>query len=146
MTEKNLKKEVKLKIDEETAAVEFDRFIEEMGLYFETEDMDAEELSDFNKQKGKLLRAIQTGSLSINENGEAVYSPCNKNSKSSNAITFHERTGASLMATDRSKKGHDATKMYAMMGDMCRVHQNVFAGLAGSDIKVCEAIFGFLMD
>ena len=50
------------------------------------------------------------------------------------------------MAMDGKKKGHDVKKTYAVMADMCKVHPNVFAGLAGSDIKVCEAIFALLMD
>jgi hypothetical protein len=134
------------KIAKEVAEQEFDRFVEAMDLDLDTADMDAEDLTAFNKQKSRIVGAIQRGSLVINENGEAVYTPWRPGSKHKEAITFHERTGASLMAMDGKKKNHDVAKTYAVMADMCKVHPNVFAGLVGSDVKVCEALFALLMD
>lgn len=130
----------------EVAEEEFDRFADEMDLDLDTSAMDAEDLTAFNKQKGRLVRAIERGSLAINENGEAVYTPQNPGSKHHDPITFHERTGASLMAMDGKKKGHDVAKTYAVMADMCKVHPSTFAGLKGTDVKVCEALFALLMD
>lgn len=130
----------------EVAEEEFDRFADEMDLDLDTSTMDAEDLTAFNKQKGRLVRAIERGSLVINENGEAVYTPQNPGSKHHDPITFHERTGASLMAMDGKKKGHDVAKTYAVMADMCKVHPSTFAGLKGTDVKVCEALFALLMD
>ena len=134
------------KIDAETAQVEFDRFTDSMDLDFDTGLMDSEDLTAFTKQKTRILLAIQGGSLVINDNGEAVYTPSRPGSKHTEAITFHERTGASLMAMDGKKKNHDVAKTYAVMADMCRVHPSVFAGLVGTDVKVCEALFALLMD
>ena len=133
-------------VAKEVAEQEFERFAEEMDLDLDTSSMDAEDLKAFNKQKNRIIRAIERGHLVINENGEAVYTPNNNRSKQGDPITFHERTGASLMAMDGKKKGHDVAKTYAVMADMCKVHPNVFAGLAGTDVKVCEALFALLMD
>lgn len=130
----------------EVAEAEFDRFADEMDLDLDTSQMDAEDLAQFGKQKRRILRAIERGNLVISEKGEAVYTPCNARSKSSDPVTFHERTGASLMAMDGKKKNYDVAKTYAVMAEMCKVHPNVFAGLAGSDVKICEAIFALLMD
>ncbi len=134
------------KIDAETAAVEFDRFVDAMDLDLYTGDLDSEDKTALNKHKSRVIRAIQQGSLVVNDNGEATYTPCRPGSKHSDPIVFHERTGASLMAMDGKKKNHDVSKMYVVMGDMCRVHPNVFAGLVGTDVKVCEALFALLMD
>lgn len=133
-------------IDLETAQADFDRFVEAMDLDVDTADLDAEDLTAFNKQKNRVTRAIQNGSLVINEKGEAVYTPCRPGSIHSDAITFHERTGASLMAMDGKKKNYDVAKTYAIMANMCSVHPSVFAGLVGTDVKVCEALFALLMD
>jgi len=133
-------------VAKEVAEQEFNRFAEEMDLDLDTSAMDAEDLTAFNKQKNRIVRAIERGHLVINENGEAVYTPTNNRSKHADPITFHERTGASLMAMDGKKKGHDVAKTYAVMADMCKVHPNVFAGLVGTDVKVCEALFALLMD
>ena len=134
------------KVDKETAEVEFERFVEAMDLDLDTSIMDDEDKTAFTKTKNRLLRAIQKGSLVFNEDGEAVYTPSNSKSKHEKAITFHERTGASLMAMDNKKKGHDVAKTYAVLAEMCKVHPSTFAGLVGTDVKICEAIFSLLMD
>ena len=134
------------KVAKEVAEAEFDRFVDCMDLDVDTSDMDAEDLTAFNKQKGRIIRAVQSGALVFNEDGEAIYTPQHKRSKNKDAITFHERTGASLMAMDGKKKNHDVAKTYAVMADMCKVHPSTFAGLVGTDVKVCEALFALLMD
>lgn len=139
-------KEKTFKVAPDAAAAEFDRFVDAMDIDMDTAGMDAEDLTQFNKLQGRVLRAIERGALVINEDGEAVYTPCHPRSKHSEPLVFHERTGASLMAMDGKKKGHDVAKTYAVMADMCRVHPSVFAGLVGTDVKVCEALFSFLMD
>lgn len=133
-------------ITQEVAEQEFDRWAEEMDLDLDTSAMDAEDLTAFDKHKRRLLRAMRRGALVITGDGEAEYTPQNPRSKHLDAITFHERTGASLMAMDGKKKNHDAAKTYAVMADMCKVHPSTFAGLVGEDVKVCEALFSFLMD
>lgn len=133
-------------IDREVAELEFERFVEAMDLDFDESLMDADDLSQFNKQKYRVIRAIESSALVINEDGEAVYTPQNRKSKYQNPITFHERTGASLMAMDSKKKNQDMAKTYAIMADMCKVPQSVFSGLVGIDGKVCEAIYTLLMD
>ena len=130
----------------EMAEQEFDQWAEAMDLDLDTADMDAEDLTAFSKQKRRIVRAVQKGALVFNDDGEAVYTPQNAKSKHQDAITFHERTGAAVMAMDGKKKGHDISKTYAVMGGMCKAHPSVFAGLVGIDGKICEAIFALLMD
>lgn len=134
------------KVATEVAEAEFDRFVEAMDLDLDTAGMDAEDLTQHNKLKARIIRAVEKGTLVFNEDGEAVYTPQHRRSKHNDPITFHERTGASLMAMDGKKKGHDVAKTYAVLADMCKVHPSVFAGLVGSDVKICEALFALLMD
>lgn len=135
-----------MKIAPEVALEEFNRFTDAMDIDGDTSRMDDEDRNAFNKQRNRILGAIEAGALIINEDGEAVYTPQNAKSGCKAPIHFHERTGASLMAADKAKKGHDAAKTYAVMADMCQVHPSTFAGLVGSDIKICEALFALLMD
>ena len=121
----------------EVAELEFNNFCEAMDV--DTGVLD----EDDTKSKDRIVRSIVRGHLQFNDNGEALYTT-HRGSDEPVTVTFHERTGATLMATDGKKKG-DAAKLYAMMGDMCRVHPSVFAKMKGEDIKTCEAIFGFLM-
>lgn len=138
--------DTKPKIVPEMAALEFDRWAEEMALDLDTSNMDAEDLTQFDKQRRRLVKAIGDGHLVINENGEAVYTPQNKKTKHTDAITFHERTGSAVMAMDGKKKNYDVAKTYAVMGEMCKVHPNIFATMVGIDGKICEALFSLLMD
>ena len=133
-------------VDRESAEAEFDRFAECMDLDINTTRMDPEDATAFNKTKDRLIKAVQQGSLVFNEDGEAVYTPSHPKSKHDKPITFHERTGASLMAMDSKKKGHDVAKTYAVLANMCEVHPSTFANLVGIDVKICEAIFALLMD
>ena len=146
MNNENEAQQVIETVSKDMAESEFDRFTEAMDLDLDTSDMDAEDLTAFNKQKSKVVKAIMLGSLVVNDNGEVVYTPRNAKSKYKEALTFHERTGASLMAMDGTKKNHDVTKTYKVLADMCKVHPSVFAGLVGIDVKICEALFALLMD
>lgn len=130
----------------EVAGNEFARFAEAMDLDIDPSAMDEEDRQGFDAQKRRVVRAISNGGLVISENGEAIYTPQRPATKNKEPITFHERTGASLMAMDKKQKGHDVAKTYAIMAAMCKVHPSVFSGMAGTDIKVCEALFALLMD
>ena len=130
----------------EVAEAEFNRFADAMDLDVDENAMDVEDRASFSKHKRRLTRAIEQGILVINDDGEAVLTPGNKSSAYTDPITFHERTGAALMAMDGKKAGQDVRKMYAVMGELAKVHPSVFSRLAGSDIKICESLFVLLMD
>lgn len=130
----------------EVAQQEFNDFIDAMDIDFDKSVMDAEDKAGAEKLERRLLRAIRNGSLVFNDDGEAVYTPTHSRSKHKDPITFRERTGATLKATDNKKKNTDAAKGYAMMGDITGLHSGVFSSLVGIDIKVCESIFALLMD
>ena len=134
---------MKEKIAVEAAQVEFDRFVDLMDLDVDVEHMNEDEVSSFKNMERSLIKSIQSGALTINDDGEAVYTP--QRSDNPNPITFHERTGATLMATDHKKDNQNMAKTYAAMGDMCRVPAKTFALLKGRDIKTCEKIYTLLM-
>jgi len=133
-------------VSKEVAVDEFERFLEAMDIDGDVEYMDDEDSANFRKAKGRIIRAIVAGSVMINEEGEAVFTAQNEKSRLETPLTFHERTGASLMASDGKKQNQQVAKTYAMMADMCKTSPKTFANLVGSDIKICEALFALLMD
>jgi hypothetical protein len=133
-------------VAEDHAELEFNNFVEAMDLDLDIDDMDDDDLTAFTKQKKRIIKAIKKGHLVFNEDGEPVYTPYRPKTKHKDPITFHERTGASIMAMDRKKRGQDGAKLYAVLADMCKVPANTFASMAGEDIKICEALFSLLMD
>lgn len=126
------------KIVKEVAEQEFNRFVEAMDLDVNPGDMDAEDKKGFEQQKDRIISAIQSGALVINDDGEPVFTPQRTNDAA--AITFHEPTGASLMAMDRKKKTEDIGKLYASMGDITKTHASTFSRMKMPDLKVCMAI------
>lgn len=126
------------KIAKEVAEQEFNRFVDSMDLDVDPADMDEDDRKGFNQQKDRVIAAIQSGALVIKDSGEPVFTPQRTND--ADAITFHEPTGASLMAMDRKKKTEDIGKLYAAMGDITKTHANVFSKMKMADLKVCMAI------
>lgn len=126
------------KIAREVAEQEFNRFVEAMDLDVDPADMDAEDKKGFEQQKDRIIAAVQSGSLVINDTGEPVFTP--QRTEGAEAITFHEPTGASLMAMDRKKKTEDIGKLYASMGEITKTHASTFSKMKMPDLKVCIAI------
>lgn len=128
----------------EVAESEFDRWVEAMDIDADESAMDEEDLSAFRRQRRRIVRAIQHGQITVNDEGEAVVTPVR--SKDTEPVTFHQRTGATVMAADGKKRNDRAKQAYAMMADVAKCHPSRFATMQGGDIKICEAIFALLMD
>lgn len=132
------------KVITEVAEEEFSRWSEAMDLDLDTDKMDAEDRTAFDKQKRRIVTAIERGNLVIESDGTAVFSP--SRSDVEGPIRFNEPDGAALMAMDKGKKNHDVAKTYAVMGEITGLPAKTFARLRGSDSKVALAIFALLMD
>lgn len=127
-----------VKIDREFAEQEFDRWVEDMGLDLDPEGMDDEDKAGLKLNKDKMVRALQRGSLVVNENGEMEFTP--QVDSNVGALTFHMMTGASLMAMDRKKSTHDFARLFGVMADMTKSNAAVFANMASPDLQICTAI------
>ena len=79
------------KIAKEVAEQDFNRFVEAMALEVDPTNMDEDDHKGFTQQKDRIIRAIMSGSLVVNDNGEPVFTPQRTND--ADAITFHEPTG-----------------------------------------------------
>mgnify|MGYP000707449381 CR=1 FL=1 len=127
------------KIVLEVAEAEFNRFAEAMDLDINTEGMSADEKRDFTVQRDRLVKAIQSGSLLVNDNGEHVYTP-QRAGEDVKAITFFEHTGASYLAMDRQKVGEDMARLFSTMAHVTKTSSGLFSKMKNSDLKVCMAI------
>lgn len=126
------------KVAKDVAEAEFERFVETMDLDIDPATMDEDDKKGLDQQRNRIIRAIQTGALYVNDNGEPVFTA--QRTKDGEPLTFHEPTGASLMAMDRKKKTEDVGKMYAVMADITKTHASTFAKMKMSDLKVCQAV------
>ena len=95
------------------------------------------DLQSFKSAKRVIIRAMRMEHLVINEKGEPRYTPQLGNT---DTITFHEPTGATYLAMDQKKKGHDIGKMFASMGDQTHTSAGRFSSMNARDLKVCQAL------
>ena len=141
-----MKEEKKLKVAPAQAEEWFEDWCDAMDIDTDAATWDEDDRTDFDRLKRVITRAITKGHVMFNENGELEYTPWRPATTcKGDVLTFHERTGASMMASDTKKRGKDVTKMYAILADMTKRTPKDFAGMAGSDIKLCETVFVLLM-
>ena len=124
-------------VAKDAAEVEFDRFVEMMDLDVDPEGWDDEDKKSFVDCKRKIIGAIMDGRLVVDDNGQPVFTPSGKDAQ---PITFHEPTGASLIATDAKKQSHAAGKSMRFLADITQVPEVVFSKMASRDLKVCQSI------
>lgn len=132
-----MSEESKPKVALEVAEEEFTRFVEEMDLEFDERGMDDEDRAAFRECKRRLIKAMVSGALVIDEKGRPVYSP---RSDDGGPITFSEPRGGDISQMDSKKTNHTIGKTRALMAAMTHQPEQRFAKLANRDLKVCESI------
>lgn len=130
-------------VDKETAEAEFNRFAEMMDLDLDVTTMDEDDKRGFESQKSKVVNAIQSGALVINDQGEPVFTP--QSLDDAEPITFYEPTGATFMAMDKRKKNEDMGKMMSMLGDATKTHPSTFSRMKNRDFRVCQALLSLFL-
>lgn len=126
----------------EVAEADFARFIDAFDLDVDLDVMDAEDRKSFDAGKATFVRAVQRGLLTVDEKGQPTYTPVMGND---GALTFHEPDGAALLEMDKAKKNHDVRKSNLVMAAITKQPVQRFARMAQRDLKVCQAIFCFLL-
>jgi hypothetical protein len=126
----------KTSIDRETAEHELQRFLDAMDLVMSTDGMDENDKRDYTKDRDTLVRAIMSRRVDVNDVGE-----CTLHTRDDKHITFHEPTGASLLAMDKKKPTQEVGKLYAAMADFCKVPPVTFSKMGNSDLKIAMAIY-----
>ncbi len=128
------------KVAREVAEEEFERMCRSRRLVTAVDEMDADDAASFEDLKKQLVRAIQDGSLAINDDGDPVYTPPVPHAK---PITFYKPTGATLIAMDpRSPNDSDGNqaRMARAMTDMTRSAKGELSRLEIPDYRICSAL------
>ncbi len=129
------------KIVYEVACDEFERFLEAMGLEYDIEQFDQEDLKAFESTKNKLIKCIQKGSLTINDKGEPVYTQQRvKEGQEAIVFTFYEPDGHVLSSSDRIKKDREYNRIFTIMGHLTKQNPTLFNKLKVIDLNVCQHI------
>lgn len=133
-------------VDRETAEAEFNHFGEMMGLDFDESGMDEEDLKSFKGLKDRFIKAVEKGSLVVNENGEPVYTPERvKGNVEVKPITFYEPTGGTLQASDKRATNELITKQNLMLAEMTKTSAGIFAKMQYQDYRMCTTVLSLFL-
>jgi len=125
----------------DVAEAEFEKFCRLMDLDVETEHMSAEDLKSFESIKRRICRAIERGHVQVKDTGEPVFHPqAGDDADDREPITFHEPTGATILALDSAKEGQSVHKAFAALAEFTRQPAARYSRMANRDFKVCQAL------
>lgn len=128
-----------VRVDPETAMVEFKRFADLMDLDLDPEGMTEDDRKGFEIQKRIMLDAIEEGHVTVNDDGEPTIH-LKKPTPQLSRVTLHEPSGEAFLARDRAKKDHDQSKLYHMLQVMADIQPGSLAKVKQRDLKVIQAV------
>ena len=128
-----------MKISKDVAEAEFERMLEANAILLDLPGSTKEDQDSAAQVKGRILHAMMLGSLVIDEAGQPVFTP-QRGGKEGSSITFYEPTGASFMAMDLGKSGHEVSKMFHALANITRTNAKLFSSMKAADLKVCTAL------
>jgi hypothetical protein len=131
------------KLGKDVAESDLLRFMASMRLVISMDGMDAEDRTQLELSKRRIINAIVDGRLVIDQDGVPIYTP--RDSEDKSQIRFPRPKGADFMQADLIKKNHDITKSFAIMA--ASTHESVarYAAMESTDLFVCQSIVGLYM-
>jgi len=120
----------------EVAEQEFERFAEAMDLDVDHSKMDADDRKGFDDAKRTLVRALETGHMTVDDKGQPVLHP----TTGAADLTFYEPTGATFMEMDGQKTSHQMGRLIVLIAAMTRVAPKVISSLPNRDFKICKTL------
>lgn len=127
-------------VDEETAIIEFDRFIEIWEIDGDTAAMDEESREGFEDHKRKLVRGIMRGAILIDGEGLVTIRLKHTTQLELESITLKIPTGEALLRWDKYKDRQNVHKLNALLGAMCGQPPVIFAKMDARDLKPAMAV------
>lgn len=127
------------KVATEVAESEFARFAELMDFNLDPQGWDDDDKKASQDARATIVRAIETGKVSIDDNGQPIFTPTG----ASESLTFREPRGDDWTAMDLKKQGNE--KVIVMMARLTKQSPDFFKKMANRDFKVCGAIVGLFL-
>ena len=129
------------KVAPEAAEMEFERFAEAWRIDTETDHLDEDDVKSFNNTKRRIVLAIQSGLLTVDETGEQLKFTFEFSEIANiESLTLKPCKGAALTKWDNFKEKQQMKKINATMGDICSCNPAVFPQMDFRDLKVVQAV------
>ena len=126
------------KVEAEVAVAEFERWADVFEIDISTSDLDPEELKAFDGFKAKFIKRIETGALTVDEDGVIEFSP---RGDDGDPLRFDEPTGALLSA--RQKNDTDIQAARRVLAAWAGVPAKRFADMKLRDFNFCSELLAF---
>ncbi len=122
------------KIDKKVAEADFERWANAWRVEIDVEELDEEDAASFKEQRGKIVKAIQKGYLTVSQSGEELTLDTNKGE-----VVFKEPVGAAYLAMDQHKNKNMASS-FGFMGAMSGTPAKFWSSVRGADLKIAQAV------
>ena len=126
------------KVATEVAQQEFERWAEAFEIDISTDAFDPEELKAFEAFKAKFIKRVETGALTVDEDGVIEFTP---RGDSEDPLKFDEPTGALLSA--RQKNDTDIQAARRVLAAWTGVAPKRFADMKLRDFNFCSELLAF---
>lgn len=126
------------KVALEVAQQEFERWADVFEIDIDTAGLDDEELKAFEAFKQKFIKRIQSGALSMDEDGSLEFTPRGDDGE---PLKFEEPTGAVLSA--RQKNDTDIQAARRVLATWAGVSPKRFADMKLRDFNFCSELLAF---
>jgi hypothetical protein len=124
----------KVKVSEEVAEQDFERFAEYWDIDTETETMSPEDRDSFEGQKSRILRAIKNGRAAIGDDGKLTYK-LREPIGEYESLTFKLPRGDAFISMDKHKERQSMHKIQTLIAGMTGVPSSLLSRLNGIDMK-----------
>lgn len=128
------------KIAKEVAEKEFEKLCSARRISTDVSEFNDKEKAQFEARKRDILRLMMAGSLVLNKEGNPVFTPPVEGAA---PITFHQATGATLMAGDGAKG--PAEQMVQIGTEMTKLPPGELSKLHIADFRAVDDIVTFLL-
>lgn len=127
---------MKFRIAKDVAESEFLRMCDAFRIDHDTSELSETELAEWNDLRGSLLRDLRAGTLIVGVDGKPTYTPPG----ATTGVTFHQPTGATIMALETYAGGKNIRNLTAAMADMTRTDQGEFGKMSAPDFQACARV------
>ncbi len=126
------------KVASDVAQQEFERWAEVFEIDITTNDLDPEELKAFEAFKSKFIKRVESGALTVDEDGVIEFTP---RGDSEEPLKFDEPTGSLLSA--RQKNDTDIQAARRVLAAWASVPPKRFADMKLRDFNFCSELLAF---
>jgi poly-gamma-glutamate capsule biosynthesis protein CapA/YwtB (metallophosphatase superfamily) len=125
------------KVDEETAAQEFERLCRGRRVDTDVDSMTPKEKKDFSAMRAEIVRLIREGRLEVHEDGVLVTYRC----FDGQSFTFKKAGGATFLALETHDPKQKIANLFEALADMSGVASKKFTALEEiADVKALSVL------